>query len=267
VSLLTGSKNALKGGGFFAGAALLELAGFRGALTVLAALLFVVLVVTALLLPSGLGKMKAKPKFSQVFSPLPAINTLSAARFFLFGARDIWFVVALPVYLYSTLGWDFTAVGGFFALWVIGYGVVQASAPRLVSRSHHGVGPGGDSARRWALLLALSPAAIAIALQQGWAVETVVVMGLALFGILFAINSAVHSYLILAYAEHDRVAMNVGFYYMANAGGRLTGTVLSGWLYQQYGLVGCLWASTLFVLASAILAWGLPRPAQAVEGQ
>lgn len=258
VALLTGSKNALKGGGFFAGAALLELAGFRGALMVLATLLLVVLVVTALLLPSGVGKMKSKPKFSQVFSPLPAINTLAAARFFLFGARDIWFVVALPVYLYANMGWDFMAVGGFFALWVIGYGVVQASAPRLLSRSHHGAGPRGDSVRQWALLLAMSPAAIAMALQYGWAVEWAVIAGLALFGALFAINSAVHSYLVLAYADHEKVAMNVGFYYMANAGGRLTGTVLSGWLYQLYGLAGCLWASTLFVLASAILAWGLP---------
>jgi predicted MFS family arabinose efflux permease len=262
VALLTGSKNALKGGGFFVGAALLELIGFRGALMMLAALLSAALITTALMLPSGVGKIKAKPKFSWIFSPVKAINTLSVARFFLFGARDIWFVVALPVFLYTTLGWNFTEVGGFFALWIIGYGVVQASTPRLVRRTHHGEGPGGASARGWALALAFSPAAIAVALQQGWAAETVLVAGLALFGLLFAINSAVHSYLILAYADHDKVAMNVGFYYMANAGGRLTGTVLSGWLYQQYGLVGCLWASTLFVLASSILAWGLPNPAK-----
>jgi predicted MFS family arabinose efflux permease len=262
VALLTGSKNALKGGGFFAGAALLEWLGFRGALLLLALVLFAVLVVTALLLPSGVGRMKSKPKFSQVFSRVPAINTLSAARFFLFGARDIWFVVALPVYLYAELGWEFMAVGGFFALWVIGYGVVQAAAPRLLSRSHHGAGPGGDSARRWALPLAASPAVIAIALSLGWPVEAVLIGGLALFGALFAVNSALHSYLILAYAEHDTVALNVGFYYMANAGGRLAGTVLSGGLYQLYGLAGCLWASALFVLASALIAWRLPQPGE-----
>jgi len=259
VAVLTGSKNALKGGGFFVGAALMELLGFRGALITLAALLFAVLVVTAMLLPSGVGRMKSKPKFSQVFSPVAAINILSAARFFLFGARDIWFVVALPVYLYEALSWDFMAVGGFLALWVIGYGVVQASAPRLVRRAHHGGGPGGDTAKSWAMLLAFSPAAIAIALLEGLPAETVLIIGLALFGFLFAVNSAVHSYLILAFAEHDKVAMNVGFYYMANAGGRLTGTVLSGWLYQQYGLTGCLWGSTLFVLLAAIISWWLPR--------
>lgn len=258
VALLTGSKNALKGGGFFVGAALLEWFGFRAALAILAGMLVVALVTTWWLLPREIGKAKSKARFSQVFANEPAINWLSAARFFLFGARDIWFVVALPVYLYSVLEWDFTAVGGFLALWVIGYGFIQAAAPRLVRRSHHGAGPGGGTARLWALLLMLSPAAIALALQQGWPAQTVLIAGLAIFGILFAINSAVHSYLILAYSEHDKVSLNVGFYYMANAGGRLAGTVLSGWLYQHYGLEGCLWWSSGFVLASALLAFKLP---------
>jgi predicted MFS family arabinose efflux permease len=259
VALLTGSKNALKGGGFFVGAALLEWIGFRSALLLLAAVLFAVLVVTGMLLPPGVGKMKSKPKFSQVFSPVKAINVLSAARFFLFGARDIWFVVALPVYLYATLGWDFMAVGGFFALWIIGYGLVQALAPRMLKGRHSSYGPGGDSARRWALVLAFSPALIALALMQGWAAEPVIVIGLAVFGFLFAINSALHSYLILAYADRDKVAMNVGFYYMANAGGRLAGTVLSGWIYQHYGLLGCLWGSTAFVLTATLISLSLPQ--------
>lgn len=72
-------------------------------------------------------------------------------------------------------------------------------------------------------------------------------------------NSAVHSYLILASTDNDKVAMNVGFYYMANAGGRLLGTVLSGLLFQWSGLVGCLWASVAFVLAAGLLSWWLPR--------
>jgi predicted MFS family arabinose efflux permease len=267
VAALTGSKNALKGAGFFVGAALLEGIGFRGALAVLAGLLLVVLAVTALLLPKGVGRMKGKPKFTQVFSNTPAINWLSAARFFLFGSRDVWFVVGLPVFLYSVLGWSFTQVGGFIALWVIGYGMVQASAPRLIRRSHHGRGPGGGTARLWAFILAAFPAAMALALQYGLDPARVIVTGLVLFGVVFAINSAVHSYLILAYSDFDKVSMNVGFYYMANAGGRLAGTVLSGLVYQTQGLTGCLWWSAGFVLATALLSFKLPAiEAGAVSG-
>jgi len=250
VALLTGSKNALKGGGFFVGALSLEWIGFRGAVATLAGALLLVLVVTAILLPSGVGKMSSKPKFSQVFSRIPAINWLSAARYFLFGSRDIWFVVGLPVFLYEVLGWSFMQVGGFLALWVIGYGLIQAGAPKLLRRSH----PTGATASLWAFILALFPAGIALAMQQGWPVDWVLVVGLVLFGAVFAINSAVHSYLILAYSDHEKVAMNVGFYYMANAGGRLTGTVLSGWLYQTQGLTGCLWWSAAFALMAALLS-------------
>ncbi|MES9944453.1 MAG: organoarsenical effux MFS transporter ArsJ [Candidatus Thiodiazotropha sp.] len=259
VAVLTGSKNALKGGGYFIGAALLELIGFRGALAVLAVMLLLVLIVTAILLPTGLGKMKSKPKFTQVFSNIPAINWLAAARFFLFGSRDVWFVVGLPVFLYQVLGWSFTQVGGYLALWIIGYGIVQASVPRLVRRSHHGLGPGGGTARFWAFLLALFPIAIAVGLHMGWPADYVLVIGLILFGVVFAVNSAVHSYLILAYSDHEKVAMNVGFYYMANAGGRLLGTVLSGLIYQLDGLTGCLWWSAGFVLVAALLSFGLPE--------
>ena len=259
VSTLTGSKNALKGAGFFVGAALLEGIGFRGALALLAGMLLMVLIVTPLLLPRGVGKMKSKPKFTQVFSNTPAINWLSAARFFLFGSRDVWFVVGLPVFLYSVLGWSFTRVGGFIALWVIGYGIVQASAPRLIRRSHHGQGPGGGTARLWAFILAFFPAAMALALQYGLDPALVLVTGLVLFGGVFAINSAVHSYLILAYSDFDKVSMNVGFYYMANAGGRLTGTILSGLVYQTQGLTGCLWWSAAFVLVAAVLSFKLPE--------
>ena len=256
VAVLTGSKNALKGAGFFIGAALLSLAGFRNALLILAGSLLLVLVVTFILLPGDIGKTKAKPKFTQMFSKSAEINWLSAARFFLFGARDVWFVVGLPVYLYSVLGWEFMQVGGFLALWVIGYGFVQASAPKLLREKASG--PDGATARLWALLLALVPAAIALALMFGVDPAWSLIVGLALFGIVFAINSAVHSYLILAYSDHDKVALNVGFYYMANAGGRLMGTVLSGGVYQLWGLTGCLWWSVGFVLAAALLSFALP---------
>lgn len=259
VALLTGSKNALKGAGFFLGALLLELGGFRGALLALAGGLLVILLLTVWLLPRGLGKTRAKAKFSQVFSKSAAVNWLSAARFFLFGARDVWFVVGLPVYLYSVLGWSYTEVGAFFAAWIIGYGVIQAMAPRLARRSHHGAGADGGTAQFWAFILAIGPVAIALFLHAGIAPEAVIITGLAAFGAAFAINSAVHSYLIVAWSDRDKVAMNVGFYYMANAGGRLAGTVLSGWAYQHHGLEGCLWLSAAFVLTAGLLSMRLPR--------
>jgi predicted MFS family arabinose efflux permease len=162
------------------------------------------------------------------------------------------------VFLYSVLGWDFTAVGGFMALWVIGYGLVQASAPRLLGRAHHGHGPTGATARALVFLLALVPAVMAAMLDGGWQPEPVVIIGLLVFGVVFAVNSAVHSYLILAFASHDSVSTNVGFYYMANAGGRLVGTVLSGWAYQRWGLEGCLWWSAGFLVMAGLLSLPLP---------
>ena len=256
VAILTGSKNALKGVGFFLGGLLLAVWGFHGALWAMIALLAVGLAVT-LTLPGGLGVVKGKPKFGQIFSNTPAINWLSGARFFLFGARDVWFVVGLPVYLHAVLGWGFAEVGGFMALWVIGYGFVQAAAPGLWRKPGHS--PARGAVVGGALVLALVPAAMAWGLQQGFDPTLIVMGGLGLFGVLFALNSSVHSYLILAYAEGDKVAMKVGFYYMANAGGRLAGTVLSGWAYTVWGLEGCLVASSLLLLAAAGLSLGLPE--------
>ena len=254
IAVLTGSKNALKGAGFFIGALLLQTLEFRGALAVLSISLFLVLIITMLLLPSGLGKSRSKAKFTQVFSKAPAINWLSAARFFLFGARDVWFVVALPVYLYSVFNWSFMQVGSYLALWIIGYGFIQASAPKLLRYSHHGKGPDGNTAKLWAFILALIPAFIAIALSYEVQPQLTLATGLIIFGVIFAINSAVHSYLIVAWSDKDKVSMNVGFYYMANAGGRLTGTVLSGLVYQTQGLIGCLIWSSLFVVAAGLLS-------------
>ena len=256
VAVLTGSKNALKGVGFFLGGLLLAVWGFHGALWAMIALLSVGLVVT-LTLPGGLGVVQGKPKFGQIFSNTPAINWLSGARFFLFGARDVWFVVGLPVYLHSVLGWGFAEVGGFMALWVIGYGVVQAATPSLWRKAGHS--PARGAVVGGALVLALVPAAMAWGLQQGFDATMLVIAGLSVFGVLFALNSSVHSYLILAYAEGDKVAMKVGFYYMANAGGRLAGTVLSGFAYTAWGLEGCLLASSILLLAAAGLSLGLPQ--------
>lgn len=258
VAMLTGSKNTLKGIGFFLGGLLLHVFGFQITLAAMATSLFVVYIVTWWLLPGLMGVAKTKPKFRQIFSKSREINFLSGARFFLFGARDIWFVVGLPVFLQAVVGWNHIEVGSFLALWVIGYGFVQAGAPTLLSRGHHGKGPNGASARNWAFLLAAFPASIAIALANGYDPAVSLIIGLAAFGAVFAINSAVHSYLILAYSDHDKVAMNVGFYYMANAAGRLTGTLLSGWVYQTQGLIGCLWWSSGFVIAAAVLSTLLP---------
>ncbi|BAB73053.1 organoarsenical effux MFS transporter ArsJ [Anabaena sp. FACHB-709] len=259
VAILTGSKNALKGVGFFVGSALLGLFGFVNSLLVMAGGLLL-LMFTGLMLPKGMGKIKKKVKFSQLFSKSPEINILSAARFFLFGSRDVWFVVALPVFLREVLGWSFYQVGGFLAVWVIGYGIIQSSAPSLIRRFGSGRPPQSKTIQFWTLTLTAVPAAIALALQFGVPANFAIVGGLLVFGVVFAFNSAVHSYLVLAFTDDDKVALNVGFYYMANSGGRLAGTVLSGLVYQWLGLVGCLWTSTFLVLGAAVVSLRLPDP-------
>jgi predicted MFS family arabinose efflux permease len=258
VAVLTGSKNSLKGAGFFIGGLLLQLAGFQGALYILAGLLAVVLVATWFMLPNDIGKTKAKAKFSQVFSKSAAINWLSAARFFLFGARDVWFVVSLPVFLVEVMDWNFSEVGGFLALWIIGYGFVQASAPGLIRKSHHGAGPDGRTALYLVGSLLLIPAVMAILLAADYSPAMVLIIGLAIFGAVFALNSAVHSYLVVAWSDREKVSMNVGFYYMANAGGRLAGTILSGLSYQAWGMTGSLWLSAGFLLMAMLISFRLP---------
>ena len=261
VAILTGSKNALKGVGFFLGALMLTVAGFQPSMAILAGTVLVTLLLVARLMHGHLGRPDAKARFKHMFSNNRAVNVLAAARIFLFASRDVWFVVGLPVYLETVLGWSFVQTGGFLAIWVIGYGMVQAVAPRFVrQRGKQGGGaePDGGTATWLAFVLAAFPAAIAVGLSAGLDPTIVIVVGLIAFGAIFAMNSAVHSYLILAYADNDRAAMNVGFYYMANAGGRLAGTVLSGLLYELDGLVACLWASVACVLAAAVLSMLLP---------
>jgi predicted MFS family arabinose efflux permease len=263
VAILTGSKNALKGVGFFLGGALLALIGFKGALLAMAAVLALIWASSLMLLKKDLGKAKAKPKFRDLLSKSRAINILSAARMFLFGSRDVWFVVALPVYLSHVFGWDFWKVGGFLAAWVMGYGIVQSFAPHITGKKSGHV-PDGRAAFGWALALAGLPALIALGLGTGWSPQTVLLGGLMVFGVLFAVNSSLHSYLIVAYAKEDGVSLDVGFYYMSNALGRLMGTVLSGWVYQMYGLETCLWISSAFVLLAALISMALPRHAKAI---
>ena len=258
VAVLTGSKNALKGVGFFLGGLLLTLLGFGGAVLAMAAVLALVWLASLVLLKKDLGKAKSKPKFRDLLSKSRAINILSAARLFLFGARDVWFVVALPVFLASRFGWDFWQVGGFLASWVIGYGIVQSVAPYFTGKRSGRV-PDGRAAFVWALLLAGLPAAIALGLHSALPAQAVLIGGLLLFGALFAINSSLHSYLIVSYAKEDGVSLDVGFYYMSNALGRLIGTLLSGGVFQAYGLEACLWVSSALVLLAALVSLGLPR--------
>ncbi|RTE67284.1 MFS transporter [Amphritea opalescens] len=258
IAILTGSKNALKGVGFFLGGALLSLFGFTDAILAMTIALTVVWILSLISLKKGFGQAKNKPKFTDIFSKSRAVNYLSAARMFLFGARDVWFVVALPVFLANSFGWDHWSVGGFLATWVIGYGIVQSLAPHVTGK-RSGTLPDGRHAIIWAIALGITSALIALSLSYHWHVHLVLIGGLLIFGALFAVNSSLHSYLIVSYAGEDGVSLDVGFYYMANAMGRLIGTLLSGWLYQDFGLAACLWVATLFILITALISLGLPK--------
>jgi len=253
VAFFTGSKNAMKGAGFFLGGVLLELLGFRGALWAMAACLAAVLLGVVLSLPPMMGKARASRSAREFLGKSRGINLLAAARVFLFGARDVWFVVGLPVFLYAS-GWTFTMVGGFLALWTIGYGVMQAAAPAFVARGADGLSAEVPAARAWSLALAAVPAILAAMMLAGIPrPDLFVPLGLCVFGLLFAVNSSVHSYLVLAYAGSEKAAEDVGFYYAANAAGRFAGTLLSGLLYAWAGLVACL----LGAAAMLVLCWAI----------
>jgi predicted MFS family arabinose efflux permease len=257
VAILTGSKNALKGVGFFVGGALLSGLGFDGALWTMVAALAVTVAALIVFLNEDIGRSKRKAPLRSLMSKSTEINRLSAARFFLFGSRDIWFVVALPVFLADTLGWSHEGVGAFLAAWVIGYGIVQSSAPRLLAAG----GRASDevaATRRWGVVLAVVSAAIAALVLADVARTVAIVGGLIVFGAVFAMNSALHSFLVLAYASDDEVALDVGFYYSANAAGRLVGTLLSGLLFLIGDLSAALWGSTVFVVVTWLLTLRLP---------
>ena len=252
VAVLTGSKNAVKGLGFLLGAALLGVFGFTTSIIAMAAVLAVILAGVALFMPSGLPRGKKSAKFREVFSKDPNINRLSAARMFLFGARDVWFVVGIPIYFHSVLSDGshagdraaFFQIGTFMALWIIAYGAVQAWAPKLLGAKGKPLEHITGLASVWVGMLTLIPFALAGAAfvaggPQTW-LTLVLVAGLLVFGFVFAVNSSLHSYLILAFTQADRVTMDVGFYYMSNAAGRLLGTLLSGLSYQIGGLPLCL---------------------------
>ena len=263
VAVLTGSKNALKGVGFFLGAVLLSSVGYDQSLWLMAIMLAIVVLALLVLLDEDIGKSKKKAPLRSILSKSSAINRLSAARFFLFGSRDIWFVVALPVFLHEQLEWSNYGIGAFLAAWTIGYGIVQSFAPRLLRRRGRELDE-IRAAQQWALLLAGVSAAIAVAVAGEWGVTLAVVGGLVVFGVVFAVNSSLHSYLVLAYSDDDQVAMDVGFYYSANAAGRLVGTLLSGVLYLWGGLPVALWGSTVFVAITFLCTLRLPGIPDAV---
>ena len=258
VAWFTGSKNAMKGVGFFLGGLMLQALGFQGSLWAMAGLLALVLVGVVTALPPMMGKSKASQSAKELFAKNAGINGLAAARVALFGARDVWFVVGVPVFLYS-VGWTFSMVGGFVAAWTIGYGLVQALAPQIVQRSVDGLTREVPAARWWSAVLALVPMALAGAvLAQVPHLEWVVVGGLGLFGVAFAVNSSVHSYLVLAYAGSEKSAEDVGFYYAANALGRFVGTLMSGLLYQWGGLLYALLGSAVMLVICWLVTLYLP---------
>jgi MFS family permease len=262
VAWLTGSKNAVKGLGFFLGAALLGLIGFVPAVWAMAGVLAVILLAVVLFMPQGLPQGRKDAKFTQVWSRDARINRLSLARMFLFGARDVWFVVGIPVYFQSVLSDGtpegaraaFFLIGGFMAVWIIAYGAVQGAAPRILRAATRPEEQIVAQAIRWAGLLVpiplvLAGLAVAAGAPADWLTLSLVA-GLLVFGFVFAINSSVHSYLILAFSTEERVTMDVGFYYMSNAAGRLLGTLLSGLSYQLGGVALCLVTAGAMAAAS-----------------
>jgi hypothetical protein len=278
VAALTGAKNAVKGLGFLLGAALLATAGFAASLLAMAVVLALILLAVVLFMPSGLPAGRKGAKFSELFSKSANVNWLSAARVFLFGARDVWFVVGIPIYFYAVLSDGtpegnraaFFMIGTFMAGWIIVYGAVQVAAPRILRAAARPEGELVRAARGWAGVLTAVPAvlALAVGLSAGpapWLTVTLVA-GLLVFGVLFAVNSSLHSYLILAFSRAERVTMDVGFYYMANAGGRLVGTLLSGLTYQVGGLTLVLGTAAAMVGLAALISGRLdpgadPAPA------
>ncbi|HEY5652900.1 MAG TPA: organoarsenical effux MFS transporter ArsJ [Pontiella sp.] len=259
VSVLTGSKNAIKGAGFFVGGFLLQKLGFNSALWTLSGIIVFALFTSLCFLPREIGTVNAKSKLKGLFEQQREIKILSAARVFLFGARDIWFVVAIPVFLASTFSWSFTQVGTFMAFWVIGYGAVQAFAPVIMTLFTKGNAPSGKSALIISLILTGIMSLIAVLFAQNIAPRTIIVGGLFLFGVVFALNSSVHSFLVLDYADGEKAAVNVGFYYMANAAGRLIGTLFSGLLFQWGGVLWTLIGSAIFLGLTSAISLFLPK--------
>ena len=252
VTLMTGSKNAVKGFGFLLGALLLAFLGFQLSLILMAGLLSIILILVFVYLNNDYSKIKKDVKFSEVFSKNKNINYLSFGRVFLFGARDTWLVVGLPVFLYSMMSDGsiddnkkaFFVIGTFMAVWTIFYGFVQGVTPKILSQNE----PLGKQTKYWAsLLIGIPIILILLSLYFEEYKLYITISLLFIFGFVFAVNSSLHSFLILKYTDKNRVTLDVGFYYMSNAFGRLIGTLLSGLSIQFGGFLTCIFITALML--------------------
>lgn len=257
VSFMTGSKNAVKGFGFLLGSLSLTFIGFKSSLFFMAAFLSITLILVLILLKDKLSTTKKDTKFSEVFSKNKNINYLSLGRVFLFGARDTWLVVGLPIFLYSILSDGsiesnhkaFFVIGTFMAGWTVFYGFVQSITPKLVSNK--------NSTRKqiefWASALTVIPLfLIPLNFYTQDFLLHITIFVLFVFGFVFAINSSIHSFLILKFTDKNRVTLDVGFYYMSNAFGRLMGTLLSGLSYQYGGFSACVLVAAILLFINRI---------------
>ena len=256
VSFMTGSKNAVKGFGFLIGALLLSFVGFENSLFFMASVLSIILLIILVCLKNDFSKIKKNTKFSEVFSKNKNINYLSLGRVFLFGARDTWLVVGLPIFLYSTLSDGtveenrkaFFIIGTFMASWTIFYGFVQTITPKITKSNVL-----ENKIKFWANSLILMPLILSV---SSYYLEdfifTFTILLLFVFGFVFAVNSSLHSFLILQYTDKERVSLDVGFYYMSNAFGRLTGTLLSGLCFELGGFTLCLLVATILLFINRL---------------
>lgn len=260
IAAVTGAKNTLKGVGFFVGGLLLVSFDMRTALIVLAVCVGVGMLLT-LIVKSAFPAAKTK-SIRGLLSPLSTVNRLAAARVFLFGARDVWQAIALPLFVATAPNWGFWQSGSVMALYTIGYGFVQALTPRILASSRT---PDG----RLTAMIAFIPALICVggawgAMASELAVESVLIVVL-IFSVAFAVNSAVHSFLIAAYAEEGAVSLDIGLYYSANSLGRLFGTLASGWCYLEWGIIGAMIGAGAMFVPAALLAWPLPAPQKSLQ--
>ncbi len=257
VSLMTGSKNAVKGFGFLTGALLLSFTSFETSLMIMALILALMFVLLLINLKTNISEVNKKSKFSEVFSKNKDINYLSLGRVFLFGSRDTWFVVGLPIFLYSALSDGsldgnkkaFFIIGTFMAAWTVFYGLVQTITPKILSKDKSF----SKQTKFWAGFLTAIPLLL-ISFNyyfEEYSIYNVTFL-LFMFGFVFAINSSIHSFLILNYTNNKRVTLDVGFYYMSNAFGRLIGTLLSGLAFQYGGFTMCLFITSILLLLNRL---------------
>lgn len=290
-SIVTGLKNSFKGFGFIFGALLTNFLGFEIAVYVLVGIVVVIVPAVVWGIDKDAGKAREFPGFNlKIFKKPWNINVLSLARFFLFGSRDVWFEVAAPLFFRNIIGWTEFEVGLFIGGYVIVYGYFQTATAKIYKAKNkdakktswrpsclRGVPPvqhiGG-----WAVACAAEILLLGIVLhflyqeyigqecaaQYGAAIAGVLIVGFYAFGVIFAVNSAIHSYFIGLFSGGDKASMDIGFYYMANAMGRLVGTILSGYVYEvtrdEFGLSICLWVSSLFMALAAVTSYFIRDP-------